>query len=76
MIALNEPSLLDTRRGNVLLLINNIRASFGAGNIYLDSKLNDLAQNYSSRQIQQNFIGHIDNLEMRASQRAEAAGIY
>ena len=76
LIALNHPSLLDSRRENVLLLINNIRASFGAANIYLDARLNELAQNYSSLQIQQKFIGHIDKLGMNAAQRAKAAGIY
>jgi uncharacterized protein YkwD len=62
LAALNRPSLLDSRRSIILMLLNDVRRSFGQSNLYLDSKLNDLAQAYSATQIQNNFVGHYDNL--------------
>ncbi len=76
LAALNEPTLLADRRSMVLQLINNIRNAYGAQSVYLDSNLNNLAQNYSLAQIQGNFIGHIDRQGRSPSQRAIAANIF
>ncbi len=56
-------------------MINDVRKRFGVPRVYFDSKLNNLAQNYSAIQIQQNFYGHIDLQGNSPSQRAQAAGI-
>lgn len=56
-------------------MINEVRKRFGAPRVYFDNKLNNLAQNYSSLQVQQNFYGHIDLQGNTPSQRAQAAGI-
>ncbi len=57
------------------MLLNDVRRSFGQSNLYLDNKLNDLAQGYSATQIQYNFVGHYDMMGRGPGQRAEAAGI-
>ena len=74
--ALNEPRLLQDRRNLVLQLINKVRSSFGASNLYLDDPLNQLAQSYSQTQIQYNFVGHVDMNGNSPGQRASAAGIF
>jgi uncharacterized protein YkwD len=73
--ALQEPRLLADRRQLVLSLINRIRNSFGAQEVYLDNDLNNLAQDYSQAQISGNFFGHYDLLGRSPNDRAKAAGI-
>lgn len=73
--ALQEPRLLSDRRHLVLTLINRIRNSFGAQEVYLDNDLNNLGQDYSQAQISGNFYGHIDPLGRSPNDRARAAGI-
>ena len=75
LIALNEPSLLDSRRSLVLTLLNSIRNSYGVPSLYLDGKLNDLAQGYSSKLVQYRYVGHTDPQGNSPNQRAAAAGI-
>ena len=52
------------------MLLNDVRRSFGQSNLYLDNKLNDLAQSYSATQIQYNFVGHYDMMGRGPGQRA------
>jgi uncharacterized protein YkwD len=73
--ALNEPSVLDERRLILIEMINDVRKTFGMPILYMDNNLNNLAQNYSSLEIEQNFISHVDNLGNTPSQRALAVGI-
>lgn len=74
--ALNQPGLLNDRKGLVLSLINSVRKKFGADAVYEDPALSSLAQSYSSIQIQQNFVGHIDKQGNSPNKRAELAGIF
>jgi hypothetical protein len=74
--ALAQPGLLNDRKGLVLSLINTVRKKFGADAIYEDPALSSLAQSYSSIQIQQNFVGHIDKQGNSPGKRAELAGIF
>ncbi len=72
---LQEPRLIGDRRQLVLNLINKVRSTFGAQNIYGDQGLDSLAQNYSEAQISGNFFGHYDLQGRSPDARAKAAGI-
>lgn len=56
-------------------MINKVRSSYGGSQLYGDSNLDILAQNYSNIMIQQGFIGHIDKQGRTPNQRALVFGI-
>ena len=68
--------MLTDRRFVVLTLINKIRQLFGSNPVYLDDKLNNLAQNYSSVLIQVQTLSHVDSQGRSPNDRAIAAGFY
>ena len=73
--ALNQPTMLQERRFIVLAMINSIRQIFGSNPVYLDDKLNNLAQNYSSILVQTNSLSHFDSQGRSPNDRAIIAGI-
>ena len=75
VVALNEPSDIDSRRSIISALINSVRSQYGVHSVYIDNNLNNLAQNYSSKLIQQQIFSHVDRDGNTPSMRAKAAGI-
>ena len=54
------PTILSERRFMILDMINTIRAKFGAEAVFMEDKLNGLAQKHSQNMVSQNFFGHND----------------
>ena len=59
----------------MLNLINNIRAEYNVDPVFMDNKLNSLAQDYSALMIRDNFIGHYDRQGRGPGDRARERGI-
>jgi len=75
VVALKEPSNIDSIRSIISALINSVRSQYGVPSVYIDTNLNNLAQNYSSTMIQQQFLSHVDRDGNTPSMRAKSAGI-
>ena len=56
-------------------MVNNVRKQYGVEAVFMDPKLNNLAQNYSQAMINGNFFGHYDLQGNSPTDRARAAGI-
>lgn len=69
-------TILSSRRFVILDMVNKIRKQYGAEAIFMDSKLNELAQNFSQSMINGNFFGHYDLQGRSPSDRSKAAGIF
>lgn len=57
-IAAAQPSSLNAQKNLVLNLINQKRKQFGAGQLYEDNKLDNLAQLHSNDMSRRNYISH------------------